>query len=126
MDSYYNLRLTENYVDSGIFGDEMINGTDWDMHRYAPDGNAVSYEGAIVYVTSWLHDVANSFFGGDYSVKEVAFWTGAIIASLCGLILPVAGGLITIIPLVLLAAPFLLLIVIGLVFLVQMIGLAVA
>ena len=82
MDSYYNLRLTENYVDSGIFGDEMVNGTDWDMHRYAPDGNAVSYEGAIVYVTSWLHDVANSFFGGDYSVKEVAFWTGAIISTL--------------------------------------------
>ena len=82
MDSYYNLRLTENYVDSGIFGDEVINGSDWDMHRYAPDGNAVNYEGAIVYVTSWLHDVVNSFFGGSYSVKEVAFWTGAVISTL--------------------------------------------
>ena len=82
MDSYYNLRLTENYVDSGIFGDEVINGSDWDMHRYAPDGNEINYEGAIVYVTSWVHDMANSFLGGNYSVKEVAFWTGAIISTL--------------------------------------------
>ena len=82
MDSYYNLRLTENYVDSGIFGDEVINGSEWDMHRLAPDGNAVNYEGAIVYVTSWLHDFVNSFFGGNHSVKEVAFWTGALISTL--------------------------------------------
>ena len=82
MDSYYNLRLTENYVDSGIFGDEVINGSEWDMHRLAPDGNQVNYEGAIVYVTSWLHDLANSMLGGNHSVKEVAFWTGALISTL--------------------------------------------
>ena len=82
MDSYYNLRLTENYVDSGIFGDEVINGSQWDMHRLAPDGNAVNYEGTIVYVTSWLHDMVNNVFGGNHSVKEVAFWTGALISTL--------------------------------------------
>ena len=82
MDSYYNLRLTENYVNSGMFGDEVINGSEWDMHRMAPDGNQVNYEGAIVYVTSWLHDVVNNVFGGNYSVKEVAFWTGALISTL--------------------------------------------
>ena len=82
MDSYYNLRLTENYVDSGIFGDEVINGSEWDMHRLAPDGNIVNYEGAIVYVTSWLHDFANNVLGGNHSVKEVAFWAGAVISTL--------------------------------------------
>ena len=80
MDSYYNLRLTEDYVDHGYVGDEMINGSEWDMHRYAPTGNEINYELGIVYLTSYLHDLANQFFG-DYSVKEVAFWTGAIIST---------------------------------------------
>lgn len=82
MDSYYNLRLTENYADHGYAGDVKINGTEWDMHRYAPDGNVLNYELGIVYVTQWLHDVANSLLGANYSVKEVAFWTGALISTL--------------------------------------------
>ena len=80
MDSYYNLRLTEDYVDHGFVGDEQINGSDWDMHRYAPTGNKINYELGIVKVTSFLHDLANKYLG-DYSVKEVAFWTGAIIST---------------------------------------------
>ena len=82
MDSYYNLRLTQDYADHGFVGDEIINGSEWDMHRYAPDGNQINYELGIVYLTNWLHDVANSFFGGNYSIKEIAFWTGPIISSL--------------------------------------------
>ena len=81
MDSYYNLRLTQDYVEHGFVGDEMINGSEWDMHRYAPTGNEINYELAIAWLTSWLHDVAHQYFG-DYSVKEVAFWTGAIISTL--------------------------------------------
>jgi dolichyl-diphosphooligosaccharide--protein glycosyltransferase len=83
MDSYYNYRLTNDYVEHGFVGDEMINDSAWDMHRLAPDGEPVNYEMGIVYVTSWLHDLANQFLGGNYSVKEVAFWTGAIISTLC-------------------------------------------
>ena len=82
MDSYYNLRLTENYVDHGFVGDiKYDNGTQMDMHRYAPDGNEINYELGIVYITSFLHDIANKYFG-DYGIREVAFWTGAIISSL--------------------------------------------
>ncbi|MGN0177162.1 MAG: STT3 domain-containing protein [Methanobrevibacter sp.] len=81
MDSYYNLRLTENYIDHGFVGDVQINGSDWDMHRYAPTGDEIHYELGIVYVTSFLHDFANQYFG-DYSVKEIAFWVGAIISTL--------------------------------------------
>ena len=81
MDSYYNLRLTEDYIDHGYVGDEMVNGSEWDMHRYAPTGNKINYELGIVYITSFLHDMANKYFG-DYSVREVAFWTGAIISTL--------------------------------------------
>ena len=83
MDSYYNYRLTNDYVEHGYVGDEMVNGSEWDMHRYAPDGNLIDYELGIVYVTSWLHDTVNNFFNADYSVKEIAFWTGAVISTLC-------------------------------------------
>ena len=82
MDSYYNLRLTENYVNHGHVGDiDYGNGTQMDMHRYAPDGNVINYELGIVYITSFLHDIANQYFG-SHGIREVAFWTGAIIASL--------------------------------------------
>lgn len=78
MDSYYNLRLTEDYADHGYVGDEMINGSEWDMHRYAPTGNKINYELGIVYLTNFIHDT----FCGDMSLREVAFWTGAVISTL--------------------------------------------
>ena len=78
MDSYYNLRLTEDYADHGYVGDQMINGSEWDMHRYAPTGNKINYELGIVYLTNFLHDT----FFGDKDLREVAFWTGAIISTL--------------------------------------------
>ena len=83
MDSYYNYRLTNDYIDHGYAGDEMKDGVAWDMHRYAPTGETVNYELGITYVTSWLYDMANNFLGWDMSVKEVAFWAGAIISTLC-------------------------------------------
>ena len=81
MDSYYHLRLTESYVETGILGDEVINGTQMDMHRNAPDGRAWDYTSGIIYLTAFLHDFANKYLG-DYSVKEVAFWAGAFISTL--------------------------------------------
>ena len=66
---------------SGYVGDKIVDGKEVDMHRYAPDGNNISYELGIVYVTSFFYDMANQYLG-DYSVREIAFWTGAIIASL--------------------------------------------
>ncbi len=83
MDSYYNYRLTDDYVDHGYAGDEMRDGVVWDMHRNSPDGFELNYELGIAYVTAWLHDVANNYFGGSFSVKEIAFWAGAIISTLC-------------------------------------------
>ena len=81
MDSYYHLRLTESYVETGLLGDEIINGTQMDMHRNAPDGRPWDYTPGIIYLTSYLYDLANQYLG-DYSVKEVAFWAGAIISTL--------------------------------------------
>ena len=62
MDSYYNLRLTEDYADHGYVGDiDLGDGTQKDMHRYAPDGNVINYELGIVYVTNFLHGLVNQF-----------------------------------------------------------------
>ncbi|MBQ9026304.1 MAG: peptide transporter [Methanobrevibacter sp.] len=82
MDSYYNLRLTEDYADHGYVGDlKLDDGSEMDLHRYAPDGNVINYELGIVYITTFLHDLVNQFMG-THTVREVAFWTGAVIASL--------------------------------------------
>ncbi|WP_407378927.1 STT3 domain-containing protein [Methanobrevibacter sp.] len=82
MDSYYNLRLTEDYADHGYVGDlKLDDGSEMDLHRYAPDGNVINYELGIVYITTFFHDMVNQFIG-THTVREVAFWTGAVVASL--------------------------------------------
>ncbi len=43
MDSYYNYRLTENFVEHGYLGDTIKNGTDWDLHSYFPPGRSAEY-----------------------------------------------------------------------------------
>lgn len=81
MDSYFNYRMTENYMDHGYFGDTKVNGTGWDMHSYFPSGRAVGdYQPMIAYVTSLLYGIINMF--QEMSLLEVAFWTGAIVSSL--------------------------------------------
>ncbi|MGL6299008.1 MAG: STT3 domain-containing protein [Methanobacteriaceae archaeon] len=84
MDSYYNLRLTQNYVNNGHFGDTLVNGSiPWDNHSYGPPGREAAYTPLIAYVTSAFYDIANMFM--NVELKEVAFWTGAIFASFCGI-----------------------------------------
>ena len=81
MDSYFNYRMTEDYMDHGYFGDTLVNGSGWDMHSYYPSGRDVgSYQPMIAYVTSALYGLFNMF--QSMSLLEVAFWTGAIISSL--------------------------------------------
>jgi len=81
MDSYYNYRLTMNYLTKGIMGDTLVDGKPYDLHSYYPPGRPVDYPPLIVYVTSAAYRVLNFF--GDFSLKEVAFWMGAFIGSLC-------------------------------------------
>ncbi|MBO7518566.1 MAG: glycosyltransferase family 39 protein, partial [Methanobrevibacter sp.] len=81
MDSYFNLRMTQDYMDHGYFGDTLVNGSGWDMHSYYPSGRDVgSYQPMIAYVTSFLYGIVNMF--QEMSITEVAFWTGALISSL--------------------------------------------
>ena len=80
MDSYFNYRMTQDYMDHGYLGDTLVNGSEWDMHSYYPSGRDVSsYQPMIAYVTSFLHGIVNMF--QNMPLKEVAFWTGAFISS---------------------------------------------
>ncbi|MCK9152445.1 STT3 domain-containing protein [Methanobacterium alcaliphilum] len=81
MDSYYNYRLTLNYIENGMMGDTKINGSDWDLHSYFPPGRAVDYPPLIVYITTFFYYIANLV--GEVPLMVVAYWTGAIIGSLC-------------------------------------------
>ncbi|AXV40722.1 STT3 domain-containing protein [Methanobacterium sp. BAmetb5] len=81
MDSYYNYRLTENFVEHGYLGDTIKNGTDWDLHSYFPPGRSAEYPPLIAWITAFFYYLANIF--GDYSLLQVSFWTSAIVASLC-------------------------------------------
>ncbi len=81
MDSYYNYRLTENFIDHGYFGDTIKDGTDWDLHSFFPPGRSAEYPPLIVWITVFFYKLANLF--GEYPLAVVCFWTPAIIASLC-------------------------------------------
>ena len=81
IDSYYNYRLTENFVESGRLGDTIKNGTDWDLHSYFPPGRSAQYPPLLIWITAFFYNLANLF--GDFPLLLVSFWTPAIIASLC-------------------------------------------
>jgi dolichyl-phosphooligosaccharide-protein glycotransferase len=81
MDSYYNYRLTNNFVNHGYLGDTIKNGTDWDLHSYFPPGRSAEYPPLLIWITAFFYKLANLF--GDFPLLVVSFWTSAIIASLC-------------------------------------------
>lgn len=81
MDSYYNYRLTQNFIDHGYLGDTIKNGTDWDLHSFYPPGRSAEYPPLLIWVTALFYKVANIF--GQFPLLLVSFWTSAIIASLC-------------------------------------------
>ena len=81
MDSYYNLRMTQDFLDHGYLGDTIKNGTKWDLHSFFPPGRSAEYPPMIVYVTAFIYKFVNIF--GQIPLSSVAFWTGALIASLC-------------------------------------------
>lgn len=80
MDSYYNYRLTDNYLKTGQLGDTIKDGQQWDTHSYAPEGRSAEYTPLIVYITAFFYKVFNLF--GKMPLMEVAFWVGPIVASL--------------------------------------------
>ncbi|MEN4017093.1 MAG: STT3 domain-containing protein [Methanobacterium sp.] len=83
IDSYYNYRLTKNYLDHGYLGDTKINGREWDLHSYYPPGVPMDYPPLIVYITAFFYKLVNLF--SNTSLLIVCFWIPVFIAPLCGI-----------------------------------------
>ena len=84
LDSYYNYRLTENYLDHGYLGDIIINGTEWDLHSYYPPGVPLDYPPLIVYLTSFIYKLANIF--SQIPLLTICFWIPAFIGPFAGIV----------------------------------------
>lgn len=81
IDSYYNLRMTQDYLKNGFIGDAVINGTDWDLHSYYPPGRAAdATQPGIVLLTAFAYKLVNLF--AKVPLTMVAFWLPAFIGSL--------------------------------------------
>jgi dolichyl-diphosphooligosaccharide--protein glycosyltransferase len=80
MDSYYNYRMTQDYLNHGYLGDIVINGSSWDLHSYYPLGRPAIYPPLIVYITAFTYKLVNSFT--NIPLNEVAIWLAPFIASL--------------------------------------------
>jgi len=83
MDSYYNYRLTKNYIGNGVLGDTVINGSDWDLHSHYPPGRSVDYPPFIVYLTAFFYKFINLFL--DVPLLTICFWFPAFFAPLSGI-----------------------------------------
>lgn len=83
LDSYYNYRLTKNYLDHGYLGDAIIDGQEWDLHSYYPPGVPMDYPPLIIYLTALIYMLANLFTA--VPLLTVCFWLPAFIAPLCGI-----------------------------------------
>ena len=80
MDSYYNYRMTQDYLNHGYLGDTIQNGTPWDLHSAYPSGRSATANPLIVYITAFTYKLVNSF--ANVPLNEVAIWLAPFIASL--------------------------------------------
>ena len=80
LDSYYNYRLTENYLKTGHLGDTQVNGTDWDSLSTSPHGRQANYQPVIIMLAAWVYNFVNIFT--KISLTQVAFWLGPLVGSL--------------------------------------------
>ena len=84
LDSYYNYRLTHNFLDHGYIGDTFLDGREWDLHSYYPPGVPMNYPPLIVYMTAFFYKVINLFV--SMPLLSVCFWIPAFIGPLSGVI----------------------------------------
>lgn len=84
MDSYYNYRLTNNYLNHGYLGDTKVDGAEWDSHSYAPSGVPMDYPPLIVYLTAFIYKFFNLF--ADVPLMVICFWLPAFIAPIGGVV----------------------------------------
>lgn len=84
LDSYYNYRLTSNYLENGYLGDVKVDGQEWDMHSYYPSGVPLDYPPLIVYLAAFIYTLVNLF--SNVPLLVVVFWISAFVAPLAGVV----------------------------------------
>lgn len=81
MDSYYHVRLVEQFLKNGRLGDAVLDdGRLWDLHSMYPEGRSAEYEPGIVWLTVGVWRV----FGGSLSALE--YRLSAIVSVLAALV----------------------------------------
>ncbi|MEN6552308.1 MAG: STT3 domain-containing protein [Methanobacterium sp.] len=83
-DSYYNYRLTKNYLEHGYIGDTRINGRQWDVYSYAPSGVPMDYPPLIVYLTAFIYKFINLF--ASVPLMVICFWLPTFVGPLAGVV----------------------------------------
>ncbi len=84
MDSYYNYRITKNFLEHGYLGDEIINGQEYDLHSYYPPGVRMEYPPLIAYLTAFIYNILNKFT--EIPLSVVSFWIPLFIAPITGVV----------------------------------------
>lgn len=84
LDSYYNYRLTNNFLQHGYLGDVKVDGREWDTHSYYPPGVPLDYPPLIVYLAAFLYNLVNLF--SNVPLLVVVFWISAFVAPLAGVL----------------------------------------
>ena len=84
MDSYYHVRLLDNCLSKGSFGDLVKeDGTPWDLHSFAPEGRSADYQPGIIWTAALAHRLLG--IGTDVlAYKLMAFLSAlAALAAYC-------------------------------------------
>jgi len=69
IDPYHYLRQTDNILENGHVGDELIDGTPHDNHMLAPNGRTM-HNSFHPYITAQLHKISQ-VFGNDSTLKTI-------------------------------------------------------
>ena len=79
-DSYYHVRITDNYLDHGTLGDSVgPDGSSWDSRRYAPEGRSADYQPGIAVLTAGVWRIAGTLFGTE--LYAVEYWLSTAMAA---------------------------------------------
>ncbi|HSO25974.1 MAG TPA: STT3 domain-containing protein, partial [Methanobacteriaceae archaeon] len=84
LDSYYNYRLTENFLKNGHFGDTIKNNQSWDSLSYSPPGRPAVYPPLIVWLAAFSYWFVNLFT--SMTLLETVFWIPLVISPLAGIV----------------------------------------
>ncbi len=84
LDSYYNYRLTENFLKNGHFGDTIKNNQSWDSLSYSPPGRPAFYPPLIVWLAAFSYWLVNLFT--SVTLLETTFWIPLFISPLAGIV----------------------------------------